>query len=201
MNRFFLMVCVFWLAGCANMADSMSALGGVGVISEKVSDFDGSRNVKLSPAFLYNPNAGLLGMNTRLGAFWNSEAPGFVALILENDSVSGYGISYINYESIDINIDGKKLSFDTDGGTKFDNSGYNTVSRTIYTNSKNSATVPVETLKAMINAKDCRLRINTGNGYETAYFSEEKTPGGNSTAKHFLRKFMDKVEGNSAESI
>ena len=191
---------VLFITGCTSMADSFTKLAGVGVVSKEVSDFDGSKIVRVSPAHLYNPNAGMLGMYTKLGGYWNSNTPELVALILENNSQAGYGQSYLSYQGLDINIDGKQYSYEVDGTTKFDNSGYNTVTQTIYTSSKNAVTIPYEVLKSMMTAKDCRIRINTGNGSETAMFSTERIPGGQSTAILHFREFIQAVEGDSPQS-
>lgn len=194
MIRIFALSFVLALAGCANFSNSMSALGGVGVLSEEKSDFDGSRSVRLTPAFLYNPNK-VFGLSTKLGGFWNSGTPESVTLLLQNNSQTGYGQAFVTYEGVDINIDGEKFSYQANGGTTLDHSGYNNISKTIHTSSKSAVIIPLAVLKGMINAKDCRIRINTGKGAETAYFSVEQIPGSNNTAKFFLKAFVDKIEG------
>ncbi len=181
------------MSGCASMADSMNALSGVGRVTKEVSDFDGATIVRMEPAFLYDGKSSLMAMATKAGAYWNSQSPDRVSLILQNNSSAGYGNSYLSFKSIDVNIDGEKHSYPVDGATKFDNSGYNTVSRTIHTESRNAVTMDLGTLQKMVSAEDCRIRINTGDGYEVAYFHIDRMPGGQSTAIQHYKEFLAKV--------
>lgn len=183
------------LTGCAGMADVSSKIGGIGTISEEKSTFDNATIVSMSPAFLYAEGE-WLGLPVKLGARWSSNSRGYVALIMSYSS-NTYGSSsniYTNFSGLDVNIDGKITSYKTSGSTMHSDSGYNTVSRTIYTESKNSVIVPLTVLKAMLAAKDCRLRINTGDGYVDAQFSIERIPGGQGTAILPMREFVAKVE-------
>ncbi len=68
----------------------------------------------------------------------------------------------------------------------------------IYTDSKNSVTISLRVLKEMLNAKDTRLRINTGDGYVDAQFSIERIPGGQGTAILSMREFAAKVDSKIA---
>ena len=171
----------------------MSALAGIGVVTEEVSEFDGARQVRLSPSFLYKKGS-MMGVSTKLGAFWSSSAPDSVALMLSYSSNISSGSSYVGFNSIDINIDGVKATYTTEGSGKLSSSGYNSVSRTIYTKSENSITLPLSILEKMLGAKDCRLRINTSDGYEIAHFSIERIPGGQGTAILGLKEFVGKVK-------
>lgn len=181
--------------GCAGMADAMSGLAGLGVISEEKSTFDGASIVRMSPAFLYREGA-TLGVPFKLGAQWSDKSPNHVALILSysSDIASGGGRSYLNFEGLDINIDGKISNYNVGGPTSHESGTYNTVSRTIYTESRNSVVVPISVLQDMLSAKDCRLRIRSSRGYEDAQFSIERIPGGQGTAILPLREFASKVQ-------
>jgi hypothetical protein len=181
------------LSGCAGMADATSKMAGLGIVTQEKSTFDGATIVEVSPNWLYDPN-GSLGNSVKLGARWSSNAPEYVALVLSYSSnTSGYGAAYIGLSGIDINIDGDIKSFSSNKPTNLDSSGYNSVSRTIYTESKNTVVIPYSTLERMVAAKDCRLRIHTSKGYEDARFSIERIPGGQGTAILSIREFMEKV--------
>lgn len=181
------------LSGCAGMADATSKMAGLGVVTQENSTFDGATIVEMSPNWLYDPN-GSWGNSVKLGARWSSNASEYVALVLAYSSnTSGYSAAYIGLSGIDINIDGDIKSFSPGKPTNLDSSGYNSASRTIYTESKNTVVIPYSTLERMVAAKDCRLRIHTSKGYEDARFSIERIPGGQGTAILSIREFMEKV--------
>lgn len=184
------------MGGCASFADSMTALSGVGKVTKEHSEFDGATVVRMTPAFLYGGDKSIMGLTTKLGAFWSSNNPEYVSILLENNSQTGYGQAYVGFNGLDVNIGGEKLYFDADGPTKLSNSGYNTVSQTIYTKSHNTVVMKLETLKRMVEAEDCRIRINTSDGFETAHFHEERIPGGQSTAKLHYKEFLAKIYEN-----
>lgn len=191
--RFLLIfVALFVISGCASMADSMSQMAGVGVISEKKSTFDGAYVIELSPAWLYDPQGGF-GNNYKLGARWTDAVPESVAIILNFSSSAG-GNAYTSFSGIDINIDGAKYSFDTTTTTTLSGSDYNTVSNTIYTESENTVVIPLALLKQMTAATDCRLRIHSSDGYEDALFHLERMPGGQGLAKPRFVEFLNKVD-------
>lgn len=191
--RLLLASSVIIISGCAPMADSLSKMTGLGTIDTKVSTFDGSTIVEMSPTFLYND--GMLGNQIKLGASWNTKSPDTVALILAHNSDVRYSnTAYLNLTGIDINIDGSITSHNTVSSTIHDSTTYNTVSRTIYTESSNAVTIPYSMLIAMINAKDCRLRIHGSKGYEDSKFSVERIPGGQGTAIISMREFIVRVD-------
>ena len=188
------LIAAFSVSGCASMADSMSQFAGLGVVKQETSTFDNATIITASPTFLY-AKGGAWGSNSvKLGARWSSASPDSVALILAYDSnVSGYGSAYLGLTGIDINVDGDISSHAAGGSTSLDSSGYNTVSKTIYTSSKNAVVIPYALLERMVAAKDCRLRVHTSKGYEDAQFSVERIPGGQGTAILAIKELMAKV--------
>ena len=181
------------LAGCAGMADTMSKVAGLGVVSQERSTFDNATVVNVTPAHLYAE--GSWGNMVRLGARWSSAVPDSVILILAYESnVSTGNAAYIGLNSLQVNIDGEISSYSAGPSTNLSSSGYNNVSKTIYTASKNSVVIPYATLQRMVAAKDCRLRIHTSKGYEDAQFSIERIPGGQPTAILSIKEFMAKVD-------
>src|SRR5690606_7680013 len=105
--RFLLLVLTLtMLSGCTSMADGMSKMAGLGVVSESVSNFDNSKTIQVSPTFLYVK--GSWHNTVKLGGMWNSATPDHVALIMEqNSSTSSAGRTYIGLQGLDINIDGE----------------------------------------------------------------------------------------------
>ncbi len=186
------LVTAFAISGCASMADGMSKAAGLGVVKQETSAFDNATVITASPTFLYAK--GSWGNSVKLGARWSSAAPDSVALILAHDSnTSGYGDVYLGLTGIDINVDGDISSHASAGSTDLDSSGYNTVSKTIYTSSKNTVIIPYALLERMVAAQDCRIRIHTSKGYEDAQFSLERIPGGQGTAILAIKELMTKV--------
>lgn len=186
------LVAIFAVSGCASMADGMSKAAGLGVVKQETSTFDNATIITASPTFLYAK--GSWGNSVKLGARWSSTTPESIALILAYDSsTSGYGNAYIGLTGIDINVDGDISSHAAAGSTDLDSSGYNTVSKTIYTSSKNAVVIPYALLERMVAAKDTRIRIHTSKGYEDAQFSLERIPGGQGTAILAIKELMAKV--------
>ena len=177
---------------CTSMADTMSKAAGLGVVSQEKSTFDNATIISVSPTFLYTK--GSWGNSIKLGARWSSKSPEYVALILAYDSsITSSSTAYLSLTGIDINIDGEISSHSTGSPTNLDSSGYNSVSKNIYTSSQNTVVIPYTLLERMVSAKDCRLRIQTGKGYEDSEFSIERIPGGQGTAILSIKEFMAKV--------
>ncbi len=189
-----IVVAALALNGCAGMADAMSKAAGIGVVKEEKSTFDGATIVTMSPAFLYR-GQGMSSNSINLGARWSSKSPDYVVFQPSlSSSISSGGSAYVNISKMEVNIDGEISSFETTGLTKHDSSGYNTVSKTIYTESKGSVIVPLAVLKKMMAATDCRIRIYSSDGYEDSLFHVERIPGGQSAAKFSFKEFVAKVE-------
>lgn len=179
--------------GCAGMADAMNKAAGVGQISQEVSTFDNATIINLSPAHLYGGD-GMMGNGFKLGARWNSNIPDSAVLVLsQSSSVSAGSGAYTNFSGISINIDGDQKRFNVSGPTDHTSSSYNTVSKTIYTQSTASVIVPLALVEKMVAAKDCRIRIHSGNGYEDSLFHVERIPGGQATAIIAFREYLAKV--------
>ncbi|WP_218510608.1 hypothetical protein [Variovorax sp. dw_308] len=181
-----------FLGGCADMADSVSKVAGLGVVTRERSTFDNATVIAMSPAHLYAE--GSWGNAVRLGARWSSASPDSVALILAYESNVASGTAYIGLKSLQINIDGEISSFAVGAPTDLSSSSYNTVSKTIYTSSKNAVVIPYPLLKRMVAAKDTRLRIHTSKGYEDSQFSIERIPGGQGTAILSMKEFTESVD-------
>ncbi|MBW2194282.1 MAG: hypothetical protein JRF37_01570 [Deltaproteobacteria bacterium] len=200
-----LLTCLFGfiVTGCTSMADVTSRVAGVGTISEEKWVFDNTTVVTMSPAFLYAEGE-WLGVDVKLGARWSSNSSDHVALIMSyRSSKSGSGSDmYTNFSGLDVNIDGTIMSYKTGGFTSHADSGYNTVPKTSYNENKNSVILPLNVLKDMLAAEDCRLRIHTCEGYVDAQFSIERIPGGGGqgTAILSMREFVAKVESNRGAS-
>lgn len=181
------------LSGCATVTDAMSAASGMGVISEQHNAFDDSTTVSVSAMPLWA--RGSWGNRVRLGALWTSRSPDLVALQMSYGSdVRSAGNAYASLTGMDINVDGDITHWRAGTSTNLDSSQYNTVSKTIYTSSRNAVVIPYSLLQRMVTAKDCRLRIHVDGTYEDSQFSIARIPGGQATALVSIRKFMAKVD-------
>jgi len=181
------------LTGCASMTDAMSAASGMGVVSESHDTFNNGTNVSVSPMPLWA--SGSWGNKVQLGALWVSGSPDQVMLEMSyRSNINAAGNAYTGLTGMDINVDGEVTHWKAGAPTNLDSSQYNTVSKTIYTSSSNVVVIPYALLQRMVVAKDCRLRIHMGGGYEDAQFNIERIPGGQPTALLSIRKFMVKVD-------
>lgn len=177
------------LAGCA----AMDAMSGLGVLRERTSSYDGSEVISVSGQSLYAPGDAL-GTPFRLGATWLSVHPDLVSLDLEYASDARMGsASYATIEGLDVRIDGLESHWQATG-TQYDSTPYNTVSRTIYTRSSTSIVVPLNMLRAMVRAEDCRLRIRSSADVDEVLFSRATIPGGKPTAITSIRKMLAAVD-------
>ena len=180
------------LVGCSNLADYGAMFAGMGVVESRVDTFDGATVVTVTP----NKPASdqVWGATVGIGGRWTSNSPDHVAVILEYSSSTSYGNAYTSIEGMDVMIDGERHSFEAVGATDHTNSGYNTVAKTIFTESRNRVVMRLATLKDMINAEDCRLRIYTGDGYQDSVFSVERIAGSHPSARMSMREFVAKID-------
>lgn len=175
------------VSGCINVNE----LAGLGVISEEALTFDGVEITKVSPSFLFESARSQGAMAIRLGAHWSDAEPDYVALKFAYASDNGgRGPESIGLEGIEISVDGVKSAYDS--------SGYNTISKTLDMNSMNSVVIPFVVLEQMVNATDCRLRIQTTKGYLDSMFSIERLPNGLESARLSLREFITIVKAKQA---
>lgn len=185
------------VSGCASMADGMSKAAGIGVVSEARSSFDGALEIEMTPAFLYNEEYVMTAVPVKLGARWASTTPDAIGLVFAYEASTNYQSGqplYLSINAVDINIDGQITTHQAATASRHGHSGFNTVSRTIYTESRNLIALPIEKVKAMMAAKDTRLRIQTSEGSVTVQFSVERIPGGQATAIIPMREFIARVD-------
>ena len=180
-----------FLCSCSGTYEAMNKAAGLGVIKSKQSTFDGNKTISMTPSLLYRKE--IFGENFQLGATWSASQPNYVGLHVLHSGSSGYGKSYVSIQGLDINIDGTISRHNTTGVTSFDNSGYNTISKTIYTKSHNTVLIRLSKLERMLAANDCRLRIRTSQGSHDRIFSKERN-GGAPLAKYDLKKFVAKIK-------
>ncbi|MGT1483500.1 hypothetical protein ACVPR2_23425, partial [Salmonella enterica subsp. enterica serovar Enteritidis] len=130
----------------------------------------------------------------QLGPIWSSAQQDQGGLILTNNAKrSNDSAAYLDFVVIDINGHAIISSYKAQQLTNLSNSGYNTVSKTIYTSSKNTVVIPYEVLEKMVSAKNCRLRIHTTEGNQDIDFSAASIPGVKATAIVSIKEFMTKV--------
>ena len=183
------------LTGCESVSDSLNQMAGLGVVSQEQSTFDNETIIKVTPNFLFESQSDWGANNVKLGARWKSSQPDNIIIDLVYDSSSSSGSSYAQINSLEINLNNTKHSFTTNSATSFDNSGYNSVSKTIYTKSQNAVVIPKGLLEKMVSADSCLIRINTNKGYQDSNFLIERSGGGAPTALLSIKEFL--VEVNS----
>lgn len=160
---------------------TMNQLAGIGQLTESKSSFDNATVITLTPAWLYNQDQQRLNSIT-LGAEWNSKVPNHVILILESQGIVGL-------TEISVNIDGTIIKIDANRSTDFDIR----TRKGVPSKSSNRIAVKSELVEQMMAAKDCRIRINTTQGYEDSHF--HILHGNTSdTAKVEFAKFLEKVK-------
>lgn len=199
MKTLIVLLSLVMFSGCAGMADSMDKMAGMGVISEEISTFDNAKIIRVTPTWLYADAKDWSPSPLKMGAQWVSTAPDHIGVILQHSGSVGTSSStgspaYVSISAIEVNIDGKIASFEAQGTTQMSNSGYNTVSRDIYTSSKNIIAIPLETYEAMLVAKDCRVRIHTSKGLVDANFSITRGASGGMAAAGAMAPFLAKVK-------
>lgn len=191
---------LFSLYGCASYNNAVYESLGYGVVTEEVSSFDGTTKIQAAPTWVNHPDRTGLDMRyqTFLGVTWVSNTPDVVYLVVTkpgSTSVSSYGGSvYTQIKGIDININGKIKTFMASTSTSYSNSGYDTVLKSISTESSNVIIIPYSYLKEMTTAADCKLRMHTSDADETQLFTAETTFGGVKTAIVSIRELIKKVD-------
>lgn len=185
------------LTGCESVGDSLNQMAGLGVVSQEQSTFDNETIIKVTPNFLYESQSDWGANDVKLGARWKSSQPDNIIIDLVYDSSSSSSSTYAQIDSLEINLNNTKHSFSTNSVTSFDHGSYNTTTKTIYTESKNSVIIPKKLLEKMINAESCFLRVNTNKGYEDSNFLIQRSASGNATALSSIKNFL--VEVNAAD--
>lgn len=187
-----MMIVMSMLIGCTGMDKLLTSMSGLGTVTEHTSSFDGASVIEVTPNYIFAADAAWSISPIKLGARWDSTSDDYVTLTLQYSSISGSGVSYINFSGLVLNIDGVKHSYKTAGMTDLNNTGY-TSGHTTYTSSENSVVIPYTVFKQMLAADDCRLRVLTLSGTVDAEFSVPRIPAGGTTAIVSLREFDDKV--------
>lgn len=182
------------LTGCSSLADGADSFAGLGSVSEEKSTFNGATILRMQPAWVYGGSWLTGAAPVKVGAYWTSEKPDQVALVLRVDGNINAGNPYLNLFGLDVNVGGKIQSFQAAPVTSFDSSNYNTVSKTIYTSSTNGVVIPLTLFREMVTGPHCRIRFQTGRGYEEADFAIERSDAGGASARHYAKGFLQRVD-------
>lgn len=185
------------LSACTSTADMTDQMIGLGSIKTTKETFDGSTTLTASPHRLYDPDRSMWDISIDsffLGARWNSKHKDTVALTIEHRGSTSSKTIYLSIKKIGININGDINSYITGQTTIRTNDGYNEVTKTIYTQSRNSIIVPLSVLDDMVSAEDCKIRIYTNKGFQDFVFSVDRIPGGSGAARMSIRKFISAVK-------
>lgn len=159
--------------GCSGIADSLDKAAGTGQLTSS-TDFQGNYQVVVTPTYLND--GGTFNNAVHLGAYYNESIPDTIVLNLVYGSSTNAETIYTSLDGISIKIDGEVKRFDS-GVTHLDHDGWNTISKSVFTQSESAVVIPFDVFEKMIAAKNCDLRIHTGNGYEDADFTIERNSG------------------------
>lgn len=176
MSKFLTLTTSIFLISCG----AINNFAGLGVVKDQKSDFDNSRSVTVSPNFLGSPSITKL-CYLKMGLLWNEKSPKTAKLILSYDSSSGSGKSYTTFQTLGVNIDGN-INYFTPSWTDLSHSRYNTVSRSIATNSTATVNVPLSYIQKMVHGNDVRI---IANGFNTGLFHKETNSGAPLAKKNF----------------
>lgn len=181
------------LTSCATMSDTADQLSGLGKIEDRVSEFDGARTISSQPTHLQPLSGSMTGPYYRLGASWTSKAPETIALVFMHSSSIGSGNAYTNFKRVDINAGGQVTSFEMATATALDNSSYNSVSKTIYTQSTAFAVLPLDYARGVFSNPDCKMRIVSSDAAFDADCAADRTTAGQATGALRVREVLGKI--------
>ncbi len=188
------------LSGCSSLMNKVMGLNGVGGVIQQTSPVDNSTIMTVKPAFLCETESCIQSYSaTRIGAIWKSNAPNQAVLTLLYDVSDYYDIKYTTFKSINITVDGKDYSFNVTAETKHDNfrsesHDFNVgiTKRYIRSISASQVVIPYALLEQMVNAKDCRIQIET-TAYKADTFFSNSALIEVGLAKPSIKQLVDEV--------
>jgi hypothetical protein len=189
MKKVLVVLLTLTIFGCAGVADSLDKATGVAQLTSDL-DFEGNYQAVVTPTYLND--GGTFNNTVHMGAYYNESVPESVVLSLLYSASTNSSAIYTSIDSISIKIDGQVNSFDTNG-TDLKHDGWNTVSKSIFTESESTVVIPFSLFEKMITSKNCDLRIYTGDGYESADFTIERNTG-QALAKLAFVKLYKEIE-------
>jgi len=187
MKKILILLLALTVIGCASVADSLDKATGVGQLTSS-KDFEGNYQVVVTPTYLND--GGMLNNSVRMGAYYNESMPDTVVLSMVYGSDTNGRAIYTSIDGVSIKINGEVERFDT-YGTRLSHDGWNTISKSIFTESESTIAIPFELFKKMIAAKNCDLRIHTSSGYENADFTIERNSGQALAKLAFMKLYED----------
>lgn len=187
MNKYLFFLTFIFFIGCT----SINQWAGMGVIKERVDNFDGARIVEVSPNFVSKPGGGS-SASFKLGAHWKSTKPDTLTMIVNYAGSTRYTSHvYTSFESVSFNVDGEKMHFEI-----FDNDhtreSYNSISNDISTDSFGYFEMKIDTLKLLLAGEDVRMRVTTTDGYDDSDF-DQRTLFGADMAASSLEQFLSRL--------
>lgn len=167
-------------------------IAGICQIEESVSTFDKSNEVNFTECWVSAGESVWDIPSFKFGFSWSDKTPESIVLRLVYDSNVGSN-AYTSFKGVSININGEISSFDNKSRTVLDSSGYNSVSNTIYTQSRSGIVIPMYLFEKMMTAEDVRVRVLSSDGYEDYIFSMEQN-GMTKYAKFYLDDYLAAIE-------
>jgi hypothetical protein len=183
-----LSVVAILLSGCMATLDK---IGGIGVIESNIDNFTGEKEVTITSAPTHNFKGDVA--TTRIGAAWYGLKPETIYLRVGSMSDTTQNDMYLNFESLDVNIDGVITTIKL-GRTSHSSGGYNDVTNRIYTESNAGASVSLSFFEDMLNNENVKMRTYTNDWREDIDFQKRTNSLGGNLAKNTLLKFLDEVQ-------
>jgi hypothetical protein len=186
-KRLFVVAVALAMSGCT----TLDQLTGRGVVTQSTSGFDNATVIEATPNALANVD-GTWTEPLELGARWSSAAPDSVALVVGWAPGTAGTLVFSDTRAFFINIDGKISQYSAGQPTSRAGSGGGPASSDrLY--GINEVVIPYSVLEQMTAAKDCRIRVQTSNGFLDFDFTRAYASGGKPTAINAINQLMAKV--------
>lgn len=186
-KRLFVVAVALAMSGCT----TLDQLTGRGVVTERTSGFDNATLIEASPNALANVD-GTWTEPLELGARWSSAAPESVALVVGWAPGTAGTLVFSDTRAFFINIDGDISQYSAGEPTSRAASGGGSAgSNRLY--GMNEVVIPYSVLERMTAARDCRIRVQTSNGFVDFDFTRAHALGGKPTAINAINQLMAKV--------
>jgi hypothetical protein len=186
-KRLFVVAVALAMSGCT----TLDQLTGRGVVTQSTSGFDNATVIEATPNALANVD-GTWTEPLELGARWSSAAPDSVALVVGWAPGTAGTLVFSDTRAFFINIDGKISRYSAGQPTsRAGSEGGPASSDRLY--GINEVVIPYSVLEQMTAAKDCRIRVQTSNGFLDFDFTRAYASGGKPTAINAINQLMAKV--------
>lgn len=186
-KRLFVVALAVAMSGCT----TLDQLTGRGVVTERTSGFDNATLIEATPNALANVD-GTWTEPLELGARWSSATPDSIALVMGWAPGTAGTLVFSDTRAFFLNIDGKISQYSAgQPASRSAPGGGAAGADRLY--GINEVVIPYSVLEQMAAAKDCRIRVQTSNGFVDFDFTRAHALGGKPTAINAINELMAKV--------